>query len=319
MNRLLALSLALAAAVSVSACQTPQQQNALVGGTLGAGTGALVGSAVSGGNAGSTMAGAAIGAGTGALIGAQRRRRSPSAAARNGPTTTTATRSASPSTEGRPAESVRAVPSRSYGHLSHSVLERAAKHHTSSWATAATVRVRHPQQSCRSCALQLKRDGAAGAVLKSWMQGWRVTCRACGAVLADVWNDENRAGLSDLGQFEDEARAGEEIVEAYAGRRQSFQVSPAAMLRLKRETLAVVAEGVASAEVVDAIYTQATGAQPGPFRLMDAVGLDVVLSIEENHATHRPGLPEEPRVLLKKMIAEGHLGVKSGRGFYAYP
>ena len=91
------------------------------------------------------------------------------------------------------------------------------------------------------------------------------------------------------------------------------------MLRLKRETLAVVAEGVASAEVVDAIYTQATGAQPGPFRLMDAVGLDVVLSIEENHATHRPGLPEEPRVLLKKMIAEGHLGVKSGRGFYAYP
>jgi hypothetical protein len=69
-NRFLALSLALAAAVSVSACQTPQQQNAFVGGTLGAGTGALVGSAVSGGNAGSTIAGAAIGAGTGALIGA---------------------------------------------------------------------------------------------------------------------------------------------------------------------------------------------------------------------------------------------------------
>src|SRR5580704_14151614 len=71
MNRFLALSLALAAAVSVSACQTPQQQNAFVGGTLGAATGALVGSAVSGGNAGSTtIAGAAIGAGTGALIGA---------------------------------------------------------------------------------------------------------------------------------------------------------------------------------------------------------------------------------------------------------
>src|SRR5271165_4375019 len=85
MNRLLALSLALAAAVSVSACQTPQQQNALVGGTLGAGTGALVGSAVSGGSAGST---------------ARRRRRSPSAAAGNGPTTITATGSASPSTEG---------------------------------------------------------------------------------------------------------------------------------------------------------------------------------------------------------------------------
>jgi 3-hydroxybutyryl-CoA dehydrogenase len=84
---------------------------------------------------------------------------------------------------------------------------------------------------------------------------------------------------------------------------------------IKRET---VAEGVASAEVVDAIYCQATGVHPGPFRLMDAVGLDVVLSIEENYAQHRPGLPEGPRVLLKKMIAEGRLGVKSGRGFYEY-
>jgi len=87
---------------------------------------------------------------------------------------------------------------------------------------------------------------------------------------------------------------------------------------IKRETLAVVAEGVASAEVVDAIYNQATGSQPGPFRLMDAVGLDVVLSIEENYAQHRPGLPEGPRILLKKMIAEGRLGVKSGQGFYDY-
>jgi 3-hydroxybutyryl-CoA dehydrogenase len=87
---------------------------------------------------------------------------------------------------------------------------------------------------------------------------------------------------------------------------------------IKRETLAVVAEGVASAEVVDAIYTQATGSQPGPFRLMDAVGLDVVLNIEENYARRRPGLPEGPRTLLKKMIAEGRLGEKSGRGFYDY-
>jgi 3-hydroxybutyryl-CoA dehydrogenase len=51
---------------------------------------------------------------------------------------------------------------------------------------------------------------------------------------------------------------------------------------------------------------------------MDAVGLDVVLSIEDNYAQHRPGLSEGPRILLKKMIAEGRLGVKSGRGFYNY-
>jgi 3-hydroxybutyryl-CoA dehydrogenase len=87
---------------------------------------------------------------------------------------------------------------------------------------------------------------------------------------------------------------------------------------IKRETLDVVAEGVAPAETVDAIFCQATGAQPGPFRLMDVVGLDVVLDIEENYARVRPGLPEGPRVLLRKMIAEGRLLVKSGRGFYDY-
>jgi hypothetical protein len=69
MRRILALSSAVAAAVSVSACQTPQQQNALFGGALGAGTGAIMGSAVSG-SAGGALAGAAIGAGTGALLGA---------------------------------------------------------------------------------------------------------------------------------------------------------------------------------------------------------------------------------------------------------
>lgn len=88
---------------------------------------------------------------------------------------------------------------------------------------------------------------------------------------------------------------------------------------IKREVLAVVAEGVATPEVVDAIYTQATGEKRGPCRRMDAVGLDVVLSIEENYAEHRTGLPEGPRTLLRQMIAEGRLGAKNGRGFYDYP
>jgi hypothetical protein len=62
--------LALAGAMSVSACQTPQQQTGtLAGGAIGAGTGALIGSAVSGGSAGGAIAGGVIGAGTGALIG----------------------------------------------------------------------------------------------------------------------------------------------------------------------------------------------------------------------------------------------------------
>ena len=67
------------------------------------------------------------------------------------------------------------------------------------------VRVKHPQQSCRSCGSQLKRDDAAGAVLKSWMQGWRVTCRACGGAIADVWSDVDRAGPTAFGRLEEEA------------------------------------------------------------------------------------------------------------------
>jgi len=68
--RHLAVALAFVAAVSMSACQTPQQQTGtLAGGAIGAGTGALIGSAVSGGSAGGAIAGGVIGAGTGALIG----------------------------------------------------------------------------------------------------------------------------------------------------------------------------------------------------------------------------------------------------------
>ena len=85
---------------------------------------------------------------------------------------------------------------------------------------------------------------------------------------------------------------------------------------IKRETLAVVAEGVATPQEVDAIYAQATGMTHGPCRLMDAVGLDVVLSIEEHYAEKRTGLPEEPRALLRQRVADGHLGLKSGRGLY---
>lgn len=87
---------------------------------------------------------------------------------------------------------------------------------------------------------------------------------------------------------------------------------------IKREALLVVAEGVATPEEVDALYAKVTGQKEGPFRKMDRVGLDVVLDIEENYAATRPGLPESPRELVRQHVAEGRLGVKSGRGFYDY-
>jgi 3-hydroxybutyryl-CoA dehydrogenase len=87
---------------------------------------------------------------------------------------------------------------------------------------------------------------------------------------------------------------------------------------IKRECLTVVEEGVASHEDVDAMWEIFTRAGVPPFRLMDRVGLDVVLAIEEHYAAVRDGIPEGPRKLMREYIDHDRLGVKSGRGFYEY-
>ncbi|MBV9196038.1 MAG: 3-hydroxyacyl-CoA dehydrogenase family protein [Solirubrobacterales bacterium] len=85
---------------------------------------------------------------------------------------------------------------------------------------------------------------------------------------------------------------------------------------IKREALAVVAEGVATPAEVDSIFELSLGARRGPFRAMDDVGLDVVLDIEEHYAAVRDGIPDSPRQLLRQYVDRGWLGVKRGRGFY---
>ena len=87
---------------------------------------------------------------------------------------------------------------------------------------------------------------------------------------------------------------------------------------IKRESLAVVADGVSTPEELDEIYRLNAGGGEGPFRRMDRVGLDVVLDIEEHYAQVLPGLPEGPRRLLREHVERGDLGVKTGRGFYEY-
>jgi 3-hydroxybutyryl-CoA dehydrogenase len=84
----------------------------------------------------------------------------------------------------------------------------------------------------------------------------------------------------------------------------------------RRECLMVVAEGVSTPEEVDRIWQLSLGTALGPFRLMDRIGLDVTLAVEEHYATIRDGIPTAPRELLRDYISKGFLGVKSGRGFY---
>lgn len=77
-------------------------------------------------------------------------------------------------------------------------------------------------------------------------------------------------------------------------------------------------EGVATPEEIDGIFKSVLKTPKGPCEQMDVVGLDTVLNIENHYAEARPGLPEEPRKYLEKMIAEGKLGVKNGSGFFDY-
>jgi 3-hydroxybutyryl-CoA dehydrogenase len=87
---------------------------------------------------------------------------------------------------------------------------------------------------------------------------------------------------------------------------------------IKRESLAVVAEGVARPEDVDGMFKVNWGVPAGPFQMMDLVGLDVVLDIENHYAEEFPHLPKQVRELLQSYVDAGKLGVKTGEGFYSY-
>jgi 3-hydroxybutyryl-CoA dehydrogenase len=88
---------------------------------------------------------------------------------------------------------------------------------------------------------------------------------------------------------------------------------------IKRESLAVVAEGVALPEDVDGMFKVNWRVPAGPFQLMDLVGLDVALDIENHYCEEFPHLPKKSRDLLQSYVDAGKLGVKSGEGFYTYP
>jgi 3-hydroxybutyryl-CoA dehydrogenase len=88
---------------------------------------------------------------------------------------------------------------------------------------------------------------------------------------------------------------------------------------IKRESLAVVAEGVARPEDVDGMFKVNFGVQAGPFQMMDLVGLDVALDIENHYCEEFRYLPKKSRDLLQSYVDAGKLGVKTGEGFYTYP
>jgi 3-hydroxybutyryl-CoA dehydrogenase len=81
------------------------------------------------------------------------------------------------------------------------------------------------------------------------------------------------------------------------------------------EAIRMVEAGVASAADIDVAMTLGYGHPTGPLRLTDLVGLDVRLGIAR-YLEREFGERFTPPVLLVQLVEQGHLGRKSGRGFY---
>lgn len=95
-------------------------------------------------------------------------------------------------------------------------------------------------------------------------------------------------------------------------------VSNRVLMPMINEAIYCLMEGVAQAEAIDTVMKLGMAHPMGPLALADLIGLDVCLAILE--VLHRDLGDDKyrPCPLLRKMVASGNLGRKSGRGFYTY-
>jgi enoyl-CoA hydratase/3-hydroxyacyl-CoA dehydrogenase len=84
------------------------------------------------------------------------------------------------------------------------------------------------------------------------------------------------------------------------------------------ESCLVLEEGVASMKDIDLGMMAGAGIIPPPFARADQLGLDEVL-VRLERACERWGEAFEPPTILRRLVAQGRLGVKAGQGFFPYP
>jgi enoyl-CoA hydratase/3-hydroxyacyl-CoA dehydrogenase len=83
------------------------------------------------------------------------------------------------------------------------------------------------------------------------------------------------------------------------------------------ESCLVLEEGVASIKDIDLGMMAGAGIMPPPLARADQIGLDEVLA-RLQRAEHEWGADFEPPMILRRLVAQGRLGVKSGQGFFPY-
>jgi 3-hydroxybutyryl-CoA dehydrogenase len=87
---------------------------------------------------------------------------------------------------------------------------------------------------------------------------------------------------------------------------------------LINEALHTLSEGVASAEDIDQAMRIGYDFKHGPLEMCDRFGLDAVLAALEGMFREYGDIKYRPSYLLKQMVRAGHLGAKTGEGFFRY-
>ena len=95
-------------------------------------------------------------------------------------------------------------------------------------------------------------------------------------------------------------------------------VSNRVLMPMINEAVYCVMEGVGTAEAIDSVMKLGMNHPMGPLALADLIGLDVCLDIMEVLHSGLGDSKYRPCPLLRKMVDAGHLGRKSGGGFYKY-
>ncbi|KJS12410.1 MAG: 3-hydroxybutyryl-CoA dehydrogenase [Peptococcaceae bacterium BRH_c8a] len=90
------------------------------------------------------------------------------------------------------------------------------------------------------------------------------------------------------------------------------------LVPMLNEAMFVLMEGVASAEDIDKGMMLGANHPIGPLALCDLIGLDTMLMVCDTLYNETGDSKYRPCPLLRKMVRAGHLGRKSGRGFYVY-